>query len=409
MLILVAPAASPKFANFEPSSIVPEKAPGLARQGTPEQMIVSAIDAIRSGQMNNARATVDALLKKEPNYRLAHLLSADLYAMRAMPLERIGGGVSAPADRLEDLRREALVRNQRETAPPPVDKLPAPLLILSPKQKYVVLVDAGSSRIYVYENEQGMPRYVTDYYATIGKFGMGKQTEGDQRTPLGVYFVTSHMPRAQMDKTMGEKAALFGIGAWPISYPNEWDKREGRTGHGIWLHGVPYDTYARAPWASNGCVALTNPEMLEVANYLQIGVTPVVIVPRIEWLATDSWRARHQEAMQAVEDWRTAWEKLNTRRYLDEYSPRFVSEDGSNFDKWASQKTGVNAGKQWAKVKLDDLSLFVTGTDDKRMWVTTFDQDYRSNNLNNHMRKRMYWEHDGRGWKIVWEGTANSG
>jgi murein L,D-transpeptidase YafK len=408
-VLLLATAAQTNFASFDaPARAYLGEKPGRARNGTPEQMIVAAIDDIRAGKMGDARATVDALLDKQPNYRLAHLLSADLYAMRAVPLDKIGGAASAPADRLEDLRREALVRSKREAAPPPLDQLPAPLLVMSPKQKNVILVDAGASRIYIYANNNGVPRYVTDFYATIGKLGMGKQVEGDQRTPLGVYFVTSHMPRAQMDKTMGAQAALYGVGAWPMSYPNEWDKRLGRTGHGIWLHGVPYDTYSRAPWASNGCVALTNPEMLAVADYLQIGTTPVVIVPKIEWLNQDAWRARNQEAQQTLDGWRSAWENRDTRNYLAEYSRAFVSEDGQSFDKWAVQKASVNAGKLWAKVKLGDISIFATGGD-KPMWVTTFEQDYSSNNLNNRMRKRLYWQRDDAQWKIVWEGAAGAG
>ena len=38
--------------------------------------------------------------------------------------------------------------------------------------------------------------------------------------------------------------------------------------------------------------------------------------------------------------------------------------------------------------------------------VVTFDQDYKSNNVSNEMRKRQYWiKEDGR-WKIVSEGAA---
>ena len=38
--------------------------------------------------------------------------------------------------------------------------------------------------------------------------------------------------------------------------------------------------------------------------------------------------------------------------------------------------------------------------------VITFDQDYASNNLSNQMRKRQYWIHENKGWKIVYEGAA---
>ena len=274
VLLLLAPAAQPRM----PVTPVFQQHPlldpvGTATQGTPERMIVAAIDAIRDNRMGDARATVDALLSKEPNYRLAWLLSADLYAMRSMPLANMGGGINAPQDqeRLEDLRREAMARLHRQANPPPAGQLPSELIAFSHNQKFAILVDTLASRLYVFENNNGTPRYVTDSYVTVGKLGTEKLREGDQRTPLGVYFVYNHMSRPQLDKTFGAQADLYGVGAWPISYPNEMDKREGRTGHGIWLHGSPSDTYARAPQASNGCVVLTNPDMAQIAEHLQIG------------------------------------------------------------------------------------------------------------------------------------------
>jgi hypothetical protein len=38
--------------------------------------------------------------------------------------------------------------------------------------------------------------------------------------------------------------------------------------------------------------------------------------------------------------------------------------------------------------------------------VINFDQDYRSNNLSNVMRKRQYWVRDGGRWRILYEGSA---
>jgi hypothetical protein len=36
----------------------------------------------------------------------------------------------------------------------------------------------------------------------------------------------------------------------------------------------------------------------------------------------------------------------------------------------------------------------------------TFDQDYRSNNLSNTVKKRKYWLREPGGWRIVYEGAA---
>ena len=407
VLLVLAPPARPIAYDPAKPRFLEEKV-GVASSGSPEDRILAAIDSIRNGRLADARATVDALLLEQPNYRLAHLLSGDLYAMHAMPLNSIGAGAgNAPADRLSDLRKEALARISSRETTTPQKLLPAHLLVFSPQQQYAILVDAAASRVYVYKNVDGVPTYVGDHYATIGKLGADKYREGDQRTPLGVYFVTSHLSRPYLDKTRGAMADLYGVGAWPISFPNELDKSEGRTGSGIWLHGVPANTYARAPWASNGCVAITNEEMLDVAQYIQVGQTPVVIVPKAEWISKVEWQSRHDAALSMMDGWREDWEKLNTPYYLSRYASQFKSDDGQNLASWKIQKTAVNAGKSWSKIKLDNLSVFAGGGPAPRL-TTSFTQDYRSNNMNDKMKKRQYWQQEDGAWKIIFEGAATS-
>jgi hypothetical protein len=96
-----------------------------------------------------------------------------------------------------------------------------------------------------------------------------------------VYQVTASLPKNKLSD-------FYGSGTFPISYPNEWDKRHGRKGHGIWLHGTPSDTYGRAARASNGCVVLANGDLDALSRNLQIGLTPVIIGEQIEWLSSVS-------------------------------------------------------------------------------------------------------------------------
>jgi murein L,D-transpeptidase YafK len=112
------------------------------------------------------------------------------------------------------------------------------VLQLAPSQAHVILVDTARSRLFVFENHGGPPAYVTDFYISLGKNGVEKQREGDQKTPIGVYTVVSAKEKLP---------DFYGTHAFPISYPNDWDKRNGRNGHGIWLHGTPSDTYSRPP------------------------------------------------------------------------------------------------------------------------------------------------------------------
>jgi murein L,D-transpeptidase YafK len=405
-LLMLAPPARPIVSDPAKPRFLDEPI-GIASKGSSEHRILAAIDQIRSGKLADARATVDALLIEQPNYRLAYLLSGDLFAMRATALQTIGAGASNAPDKLEDLRREALMRINSRQKKEPHTLLPAHLLVFAPGQQYAILVDAEASRVYVFKNVDGVPTYVTDHYATIGKLGSDKFKEGDQRTPLGVYFVNNHLSRPYLDKTRGAQADLYGVGAWPISFPNELDKSEGRTGSGIWLHGVPANTYARAPWASNGCVAISNEEMLDVAQYIQVGQTPVVIVPKAEWINKVEWQSRHDAALSLVDGWREEWETLNTQAYLNRYGRLFKSDDGQNLAGWKSQKTAVSTGKSWSKIRLNDLSVYASGGPTPRL-TTTFKQDYRSNNLDNQMNKRQYWQQEDGAWKIIFEGAVNS-
>jgi murein L,D-transpeptidase YafK len=271
---------------------------------------------------------------------------------------------------------------------------------MQPDQRYAIVVDTKRSRLYVYENDKangGRPRFVSDYYEVQGKLGAEKLAEGDKKTPVGVYHVTANLPKQKL-------ADLYGSGAFPINYPNEWDQRQGRKGSGIWLHGTPSDTFARPPKASDGCVVLTNQDLDVVAKNLQVGLTPVIISNSIEWLSLDDWTKERTELNKSIDTWRADWESKDTDRYLKHYSKRFKSSDQS-YDQFSAHKKQVNAGKEWIKVKVDNISLF-RNPGKEEVVVVTFDQDYRSNNLSNVMKKRQYWLREDGKWKIIYEGSA---
>jgi murein L,D-transpeptidase YafK len=336
----------------------------------------------------------------QPQRELALVLdefALDLLLARGWAIRTMGAAPNAPPERLRDLREEALARLAAYRQRPPKDSIPRYLLQLRPDQKNAVVVDTKKSRLYVYENDNGKPRFVADYYISHGKNGVDKLREGDQKTPLGVYHVTASLPKTKL-------ADLYGDGAFPINYPNDWDRRQGRGGSGIWLHGTPSDTFARAPRASDGCVVLSNQDLRSVANLIQVGLTPVIISDKVEWLSLDDWNSERQTLQAAIEQWRRDWESRDTDAYLKHYARDFQG-DGMNLKAWSERKRQVNAGKAWIKVGLTNTSMLrYPGKDD--MVVVTFDQDYKSSNLSNVMKKRTYWIKQGGQWKIVDEGAA---
>ena len=369
-----------------------------ALASSPEPALSGVVEAIETNRLGLALQRVERLIAEHPNFRLAHLIRGDLLLARARPLETFGNVVkTVPQEKVDDLRAEALVRLRALRDRPGSGRLPRSILQLHPGQKHALVVDSRRSRLYVFENADGRPQYVADYYVTLGKGGDGKAREGDQKTPIGVYHVTANLPRQKLTD-------FYGAGAYPINYPNEWDKRLGRNGYGIWVHGTPPDTYSRPPRASDGCIVLANPDLLSVGRFMHVGMTPVIIANEVEWADAAAVQAERVALAGALESWRSDWESRDTGRYLAHYAATFRSET-LDLPAWAAHKRSVNAAKKWIRVGLARVSM-LRYPNQADFVVVTFQQDYRSSNLSNTVHKRQYWQkQDGR-WRILYEGTA---
>ena len=250
---------------------------------TPEAMLLNIQKQLAAGQADLALTSANTLVEKFPHFRLGHLIRGDILQARTRPLKTLGDTTKATQqeDRLNDLRQEARGRFQAVTQRPARNKLPDMLIQLGQEQQHLLVVDTAQSRLYWFSNMQGTPHLQADYYITIGKAGVLKQNDGDQKTPLGIYRITGNIP--------GEKLTdFYGKGALTLNYPNTWDRQHGRTGYGIWLHGVPRESYSRPPKASNGCVVLSNPDMTALLQKIPTG-TPVVITQKIKWLDLEAW------------------------------------------------------------------------------------------------------------------------
>ncbi|HNQ03256.1 MAG TPA: L,D-transpeptidase family protein [Thiobacillaceae bacterium] len=358
---------------------------------SPDALIGKTLQDIRASRLDDALKEVNRVIAIRPDFKLAYLIKGDLLMARARPLAGVGAvTVKAPHDQsLSDLREEARVRMLRYIDQPDPSLLPRQILQLAPQQRYALLADASRARLYLFENVDGEPRLIQDYYMTIGRNGTDKRVEGDKRTPVGVYQVISRMPRAQL-------ADLYGSGAFPLNYPNAWDQVQGRGGHGIWLHGVPSDTYSRPPRSSDGCLAVTNPDLNELSQYIQIGVTPIVITERADWVTREEWERSREDLREELAQWRMDWQTRDASRFLTHYAPEFLQGSG-----WAESKRRNIENKTWIKVGLRDASIFLYPGGD--MAYAEFTQDYFSDRLSSVSRKQMYWKRHTDGWRIVLE------
>ena len=329
-----------------------------------EKRLVEILAQIERRQINEAFRAVAELTEEVPTFRAAQLLYADLLRLRSgeAPMgeqlansqvepSRRNMGVAdqniAPPEFYQGLRSELQVRRKAAMDLPPPGMIPSNLLHLSPNVRHVIAVDASRSRLYVFSNGPQGLSLVSNFYVSIGRNGVHKRVEGDQRTPLGVYFVGRQIP--------GEKLPdLYGKGALTVNYPNDWDRSLGRTGSGIWLHGVPSDQFARVPQASDGCVVLSNPDIAFLLDSIDRR-TPVVIAEKLHWVSPQWTMQQHKQDnfRQAIERWQAAWRQDDQQGLDAIYSAEVAASD--TLGKYRSSLARVGP---LSKLDVQDMSVY---------------------------------------------------
>ena len=372
-----------------------------------EASLFKAMLYFNSGSVQEALTELDQLTARAPEFHLAHLIKGDMLISRVGPVSDIGASPllrdygKEGLEKLQLLRAEAEARLKAMVEIQLGNKVPMQLLGLGQSIQTAILVEKQYNRLYVYRRstENEPPQLIRDYYVSTGKKSGNKRSSGDLRTPEGVYFVTSWIPDEQLP-------SKYGIGAFPVNYPNELDRRLGKTGSGIWLHGTDQGYYSRPPQDSEGCVVLPNIDLSDLKGDIIPGQTPVVITEKADWLDRDEWQGQRKEIMAALEQWRQDWESMDVNRYLNHYTADFWS-GGHTLNSWSARKRELARSKTYQHVKLSDVALFAYPQKTPQqapMVVARFRQQYESNNYNGDIHKRVYLRKEGATWRILYEG-----
>jgi len=374
--MLISLAMAPGMASAQPAD---------ARPGA-EQQLLEIVRLMNLADHRQALLKAQALVAEYPHFQLAQLVYGDLLSAHNRPIRQMGELPDSQQlvhkAQLTRLREEAVQRLRAQHEMPGKDWVPAQLLMAARSNRHVIAVDASKSRVYLLERTASGMRRVADFYASVGKAGTGKLREGDNKTPLGVYFITSRLDRSRLDD-------LYGSGALPINYPNRLDVQRGKTGSGIWLHGKPKAEFSRAPLATEGCVALSNPDITRIINTVAIGSTPVIIAPSLQW-APPQASARQRDAFQAlINEWAAARSSGNARALRAFYVPGF------SHDKLRAPGKQAERG-----VRITDLSQFLW-QDDSDTLIATFTEVVKGQRGGRTIRQ--YWTRDKTQWKIFSE------
>lgn len=400
---------SKRLTTVSPQSLLKRE----PRRSSPDEArLLEVYGLLASGDGEQALQKAQRLTADVPGFALAQLLYADLLTAQTQPAGGFGAAASdvatAARERLDELTDEARVRVQAASIMPPAGLVPSALVTVSANVKHVVAVDVSRSRLYVFENGSQGLSLIREYYASVGKNGMDKQFAGDQRTPLGIYFVTKQIPSAIL-------AARYGKQALALNYPNPYDRLQGRSGDGIWLHGIPSGMYSRAPRATDGCIALANHYLQELSAYIDIQATPVVVAERLEWVKPSELNARHASFLGQFEKWQQARKQNNgegtnafhtTTLNLPEaeaLGPPWreqLREEQQRRSRRAVAAAGAGAGAGTTDAALDHLSI-LSWQDRDALMVVTFTETEPGDKRPR--TRRQYWIQESVGWRIFYE------
>lgn len=151
-------------------------------------------------------------------------------------------------------------------------RLPEHFLRVEGNYAEILVADLENAQLRLYQRDgSGEHQLIRHYFTSYGLSGWEKWLEGDNRTPVGLYFTQWLIPGSNLPD-------LYGYGALPINYPSVWDTHLQRTGYGIWLHGNDPVAGLRLRETTNGCLAVSNEDMAEIVHLLNTRSAPILIV-----------------------------------------------------------------------------------------------------------------------------------
>lgn len=362
-----------------------------------ENLLIKSLYKISEGELSDALITIDEIIKQKPNFKLAYLIRGDIYQAYAHGISDFGSSSNISKEKIDDLKDEAkkrieshlhnatdIIESRRVTLPQSIDNL--------------IYVDTNKSRLYLFEIKNHTLIKTFDAYASIGKNGSGKNFEGDKKTPLGVYTLGKKITQPLSD--------FYGDGAFPIDYPNVYDKLLNKTGHGIWIHGTPKDTYSRAPKSSDGCIVISNENLNILENILKDKNTKVIVskLSYDQYFATENKIDNHNTFMSYFESWINNWTLQNYSAYIAFYDTN-AKYNSTTFDIWSSKKKTVFENTNDVEIAIDNLTIIDYPDEEDYVKYVEFTQTYNSNLLKQTSQKKQIWRKFNNEWKIISEST----
>ncbi len=210
----------------------------------------------------------------------------------------------------------------------------------------VLIVDKSKQMLFV--KKGGSPDSVEQFEKfriTTGKVHGNKEKEGDLKTPEGIYYIIGKISGDKLPEKYGPLALV-------LNYPNPVDRIFGRMGSDIWIHGRNEEIVDRQ---TEGCISLENNYILNLASFITINKTPVIIVDSLDNLSSSEYQQKIRVWSDIIQSWRNAWEAGNTSTYFGFYSHFFKDVSGRDLQFFKNRKKALETLYKWKKITIDHI------------------------------------------------------
>lgn len=260
--------------------------------------------------------------------------------------------------------------------------------------KNVLACNKTTSVLEFYSIEDGKSfKLKKKYNAFTGKNDGDKTKEGDRKTPTGIY---------QLVQKMSKETSLdpfYGPFAFVTSYPNIYDSYKGRSGSGIWIHGLPADE--NRDEFTRGCIAINNKNLECLNKNINLDETLLIINnAKVEQNISKKTLAALLAQLYA---WRYAWLYDDIEAYMNFYSPEFVRSDGMKYNIFKMYKTRVFSKNEKKSIVFSNITV-VPYPNVANTYQITFKEAFKSPTTEFNGSKTLVVEYEGKGnFKIVTE------
>lgn len=251
----------------------------------------------------------------------------------------------------------------------------------------IVLTNKTDKILRVYSYNNGEIKQDFEQKAIITGLMGDKEVEGDLKTPVGFY---------ELGRKFNPGDPYYGPFAFATTYPNLFDKVQGKTGGGIWIHGYPLDGTRLDEFKTRGCIALFNENLEEFAKVVQDKKVFAMTEEK------EKVRAKKEDIAALLADlfaWKLAWTDSDINTYLNFYDEKqFKRFDKMKFEQFASMKKSIFSRKEDKKIKFSDINISpYPNVENETMYRISFYEDYYTKNYQFKGDKILYVKIDSKG------------